>query len=113
MQSMAYLENLLASGEQPIRRTHQHWFVLVADARYAIIAWIAAVLLYVVSGALPDVIRPLLGWVIVVLVVGGLLYFGWQVLRWQNEEFVVTSRRVLQMEGVVNKRVVDSSLEKI
>jgi PH (Pleckstrin Homology) domain-containing protein/putative oligomerization/nucleic acid binding protein len=110
---MAYLDNLLASGEQPIRRTHQHWFVLVADARYAILAWIAAVLLYAVSGALPDTIRPLLGWVIVVLVVGGLLYFGWQVLRWQNEEFVVTSRRVLQMEGVVNKRVVDSSLEKI
>jgi len=110
---MAYLDNLLASGEQPIRRTHQHWFVLVADARYAILAWIAAVLLYVVSGSLPDTIRPLLGWVIVVLVVGGLLYFGWQVLRWQNEEFVVTSRRVLQMEGVVNKRVVDSSLEKI
>ena len=49
----------------------------------------------------------------VVLVVGGLLYFGWQVLRWTNEEFVVTSRRVLQSEGVVNKRVVDSSLEKI
>ena len=33
---MPYLDNLLASGEQPIRRTHQHWFVLVADARYAI-----------------------------------------------------------------------------
>jgi hypothetical protein len=49
----------------------------------------------------------------VALVIGGLLYLGWQVLRWQNEEFVVTSRRVLQMEGVVNKRVVDSSLEKI
>jgi hypothetical protein len=46
-------------------------------------------------------------------VVGGLLYFGWQVLRWTNEEFIVTSRRVLQSEGVINKRVVDSSLEKI
>ena len=30
-----------------------------------------------------------------------------------NEEFVVTTRRVLQLEGVVNKKVVDSSLEKI
>jgi hypothetical protein len=50
---------------------------------------------------------------VVVLVIGGLIYFGWQVLRWTNEEFVVTSRRVLQSEGVVNKRVVDSSLEKI
>ncbi|HEY8762111.1 MAG TPA: PH domain-containing protein, partial [Candidatus Dormibacteraeota bacterium] len=48
-----------------------------------------------------------------VLVVGGLLYLGWQILRWQNELFIVTSRRVLQAEGVINKRVVDSSLEKI
>jgi hypothetical protein len=113
---MAYLNNLLAAGEQPIRREHQHWFVLAADARYAIFAWIAAVALLVLSGNIlanaPDVQR-VVGWVVVVLVVGGLIYFGWQVLRWTNEEFVVTSRRVLQSEGVVNKRVVDSSLEKI
>jgi hypothetical protein len=113
---MAYLNNLLAAGEQPIRREHQHWFVLAADARYAIFAWIAAVALLILSGSIlasqPDIQR-IVGWVVVVLVVGGLLYFGWQVLRWTNEEFVVTSRRVLQSEGVVNKRVVDSSLEKI
>ena len=45
--------------------------------------------------------------------VGGLAYLGWQILRWVNEEFVVTTRRVLQMEGVLNKQLVDSSLEKI
>jgi hypothetical protein len=113
---MAYLNNLMAAGEQPIRREHQHWFVLAADARYAIFAWIGAILLWILSGSVlansPDLQR-IVGWIIVVLVVGGLLYFGWQVLRWTNEEFVVTSRRVLQSEGVVNKRVVDSSLEKI
>jgi membrane protein YdbS with pleckstrin-like domain len=113
---MAYLDNLLASGEQPLRREHQHWFVLAADARYAVFAWLLAVLLLIVNGAFlrdsPE-ISSVVGWVVVVLVVGGLLYFAWQVLRWQNEEFVVTSRRVLQTEGVINKRVVDSSLEKI
>jgi hypothetical protein len=113
---MAYLDNLLASGEQPLRREHQHWFVLLADARYAIYAWFAAVVLLVLSGTIfagnPTLSQPL-GWIVIVLVVAGLLYFAWQVLRWQNEEFVVTSRRVLQTEGVVNKRVIDSSLEKI
>jgi hypothetical protein len=110
---MGYLDNLLASGEQLLRREHQHWFVVVADARYAIFAWLAAIALLIVSGLAPDVLKAPLGWVIVVLVVGGLLYLGWQILRWQNEEFVVTSRRVLKTEGVVNKRVIDSSLEKI
>src|SRR6476620_3247408 len=110
---MPYLDNLLGSGEQPIRREHQHWFVVAADARYAILAWLLAIALWLVSGSLPDVLRPILGWLIVGLVIGGLLYFGWQILRWQNEEFVVTSRRVLKTEGVINNRVIDSSLEKI
>ena len=110
---MGYLDNLLASGEQTLRREHQHWFVVVADARYAFFAWVAAVALLILSGFAPDFLKAPLGWVVVVLVVGGLLYLGWQILRWQNEEFVVTSRRVLMTEGVVNKRVIDSSLEKI
>ena len=115
---MAYLDNLLASGEQPIRREHQHWFVVVADARYAIFAFVGALLLLIVSGLVPNDssgqgLRQILGYAVLALVVGGLLYLGWQILRWQNEEFVVTSRRVLQTEGVINKRVVDSSLEKI
>ena len=117
-QPMAYLDNLLASGEQPIRREHQHWFVVVADARYAIFAWLGAIALLILSGAVPNDaggqgLRQVIGYAVLVLVLGGLLYFGWQVLRWQNEEFVVTSRRVLQTEGVANKRVIDSSLEKI
>jgi hypothetical protein len=113
---MAYLDNLLANGEQPLRREHQHWFVVVADARYAIYAWVVALALLLVGQAVlkgTDTIAQAVGWIVVVLVVGGLLYLGWQILRWQNEEFVVTSRRVLQTEGVVNKRVIDSSLEKI
>jgi hypothetical protein len=116
---MGYLENRLATGEQPLRREHQHWFVLVANARYAILAWIVAILILILSGGITNdggagtTFRQLLGYVVLVLIVGGLLYFGWQVLRWQNEEFVVTTRRVLQVEGVVNKRTIDSSLEKI
>jgi hypothetical protein len=115
---MAYLDNLLASGEQQLKREHQHWFVVVADARYAIFAFVGALLLILLSGAVPNDsggqgLRQVIGYAVLALVVGGLLYLLWQILRWQNEEFVVTSRRVLQTEGVVNKRVVDSSLEKI
>ena len=116
---MPYLDNLLAEGEQPIRREHQHWFVLLADARYAILAWVAAALILILNNAVIGGntsftgISQAVGWVVLVLVIGGLLSFGWQVLRWQNELFVVTSRRVLQAQGVINKRVVDSSLEKI
>jgi len=113
---MPYLDSRLASGEAVLRREHQHWFVLLANARYAIGAWVLAILLLIlVQAAFRDntTVSSLIGWLVIALVVGGLLSFGWQVLRWQNEEFVVTSRRVLQTEGVVNKQIIDSSLEKI
>jgi hypothetical protein len=112
---MPYLDGMLASGEQPVRRDHQHWFVLVADARYGILAILAAIALLVLRGLARtsgDLDR-VIGFVVLALVVGGLLYIGWQVLRYLNEEYVVTTRRVLQSEGVINKRVTDSSLEKI
>jgi hypothetical protein len=111
---MSYLDKRLATGEQPLRREHQHWFVVVADARYAIFAFIGAIVLIFLSGLIDNAdIKRLIGYVVLILVVGGLLYLGWQVLRWQNEEFVVTSRRVLQTQGVINKQIIDSSLEKI
>ncbi len=112
---MPYIDGKLASGERVLRREHQHWFVLVADARYGILAIVAAILLLILRGAARTTgqFDALIGWVVVALVVGGLAYLGWQILRWVNEEFVVTTRRVLQMEGVLNKQLVDSSLEKI
>jgi hypothetical protein len=110
---MAYIDQMLASGEQPVRRDHQHWFVLIADARYGILSVVVAVVLLFLSASLTGFPHDVLSIVVPVLLIGGLLVIGWQFLRWKNEEYVVTTRRVLQLEGVINKRVLDSSLEKI
>jgi Bacterial PH domain/Short C-terminal domain len=111
---MAYIDSLLASGERPLKREHQHWFILVADAFYGILAILIAIALLFLSGNLGQgTARDLLGWAIVIITVGGLVYLAWEALQWTNREFVVTTRRVLQMEGVLNKKVTDSSLEKI
>ena len=110
------LDKFLATGETPLRSEHQHWFVLIANAAYAIVMWLIAVVLLVLSSTIfngNSGITSLLGWVVVVLVVVGLAWFGWQVLVWQNEQFVLTNRRVLRLTGVLNKTVMDSSLEKI
>jgi Bacterial PH domain/Short C-terminal domain len=111
---MANIDSLLASGERPIKIERQHWFILVANAAYGLIAIVIAILLLFVSGNLGQgAARDLLGWAIIVIVVGGLAYLAWESLQWTNREFVVTNRRVLQLEGVLNKKVIDSSLEKI
>src|SRR4029453_10606162 len=106
VQAMAYIDSLLASGERPIKGEHQHWFILVPNAAYGVVALVIAIFLLFISGNLGQgAVRDILGWAIVIIVIGGLAYLGWESLRWTNREFVVTTRRVLQMEGVINKKV--------
>ncbi|MEO8571164.1 MAG: PH domain-containing protein, partial [Chloroflexota bacterium] len=57
--------------------------------------------------------RDALSLVTAVLFIGGLLFLLWDTLRYLNQEYILTNRRVIQVEGVVNKRATDSSLEKI
>ena len=112
---MPYTDTLLANGERIVRRAHQHWFVLVWNARWAIAAVLAALALVVLrsaSGA-TGAVMDILGFVTLGLVVGGVIWIGWSYLRYQNEEYTVTNRRLIHAEGVINKRSMDSSLEKI
>ena len=43
----------------------------------------------------------------------GVAAFLWGILRYRNEEYLITNRRLIHAEGVVNKKTTDSSLEKI
>src|SRR5829696_6761062 len=110
-----YAESLLASGERVVRREHQHWFILVANTRYAILALVAAALLTFVSVwfGLDGVSWQVLGVLTLVLFVYGVAAFLWGILRYRNEEYLITNRRLIHAEGVVNKKTTDSSLEKI
>ncbi len=54
-----------------------------------------------------------LGLVTAIVVVLVPLLGAWAYLQWDNDRDVLTNRRIVQVEGVVNKRAVDSSLEKI
>jgi membrane protein YdbS with pleckstrin-like domain len=110
-----YAESLLASGERVVRREHQHWFILVANTRYAILALIGAAVLTVVSVwfGIDGVLWQVLGVLTLVLFVYGILAFLWGILRYRNEEYLITNRRLIHAEGVVNKKTTDSSLEKI
>jgi membrane protein YdbS with pleckstrin-like domain len=110
-----YADSLLASGERVLRRAHQHWFVFVANARYAVFAFIAAIVLTSLrvwlngSGAIWEI----LGWITLAVFVFGILSFLWSILRFRNEEYLITNRRIIHAEGVINKKTTDSSLEKI
>ncbi len=113
---MAYADTLLATGERILLRQRQHWFVLVAGARWALLALVVGFALVVLraAGTLPGgFLGDLLFWATIALLVVGAAGALWAELRWQNTEYVVTTRRIIACEGVVNRRATDSSLEKI
>ena len=107
---MAYVDGLLADGERVMRRARQHWFVMVWDAKEAVLAIVLAVVagilrLLVVTG--DGVMQSILGWLVLVLLVGGLAWLAWAWLVYRSREFVITNRRIIQTLGLVNKKASD------
>lgn len=106
---MNYLEQLLGQNEQVLLIARQSWVVLV---REVIINLIAAAIVIgltpVATGAFPPY-----GWLVGLLVLLPIGRFVLQFLHWVNREYVVTNRRVIQIDGMINKNVIDSSLEKV
>lgn len=112
---MSYTDTLLASGERVVRRDRQHWFILVGNARFGILALVGAFALLVVAlvTSASGTLWNILGIATLVLFVFGLVMIGWSWLRYKNEEYAITTRRLIHSGGVVNKVATDSSLEKI
>lgn len=106
---MNYLEQLLAQNEEILLVARQSWVVLVREVLIALVltAGIIGVAL-VASGPFPQY-----WWLVGILILLPMGRFVVQFLHWANREYVVTNRRVIQINGLVNKNVVDSSLEKV
>ena len=115
---MGYADGLLTSGERVVHREKQHWWVFIWGAKWTILAMIAALLLLILSngmesGGFLGTIKTLLSWLAAAVFIGGIALLFWTILSYLSQEYVVTNRRVIDTQGVVNKRAADSSLEKI
>ena len=105
---MGYVESLLAENEVIVVQTRQHWIVWAKS-------FLVNAILLVVIVALAIVAMPL-GFISIALACLTIIPIGAFVrtyLGWWNEEYLVTNRRVIQAEGIINKHVIDSSLEKV
>ena len=110
---MSYADGLLSTGERIAHREKQHWFVFVWGAKLAVGAIVLGLILLVLSQSIGPDQRTIVGIAVAALILGGLAVLGWHILRYLNQEYVLTNRRVLQVAGVLNKTSTDSSLEKI
>jgi uncharacterized membrane protein YdbT with pleckstrin-like domain len=106
-----YLKNLLGEDEHVLFITRQHWLVLLAEILSESILAIALIVLITLIWWLwlPNLLVPL-GYLLLLL---PLLSLWRDVLIWRNRQYVVTNWRVIQLSGVINKSVTDSSLEKV
>ena len=107
-----YLKKVLSDDEVIMRITRRHWIVRVFRTMWwALTFWAmlaGAAWLYRTTQEGDDrwmwvaglAVIPLLGWI-------------WEHLVWRNQMNVMTSRRIIQTEGVLNKKVSDSLLEKL
>lgn len=109
--SDTYLKSLLGEREEIVLVAHQHWFLLLR----AILPEVALIILSIIlvtmlwAGLLGTPLVAL-GYLLIILPIISLLR---DTLGWANHKYVVTSRRVIQVMGVFNKNVIDSSLEKV
>jgi uncharacterized membrane protein YdbT with pleckstrin-like domain len=107
----SYLESLLAHNEKILRVARQHWFMLVRsiafEAVLVVVVFAAVTALALIPGL--QVLAPF-GLLLALVPIGMLAR---DVLTWWNRQYVITSRRVIQIRGTLNKSVTDSSLEKV
>ncbi|RMF38965.1 MAG: hypothetical protein D6759_00295 [Chloroflexi bacterium] len=107
---MGYIDRLLSRNERVVFVTRRHWLTLLptllGDAVLTLLALGAVVLLFrsdwKILAILPLVLAAL-----------PLIHLLVRLLNWWNLQYLVTNRRVMEVRGVINKRVSDSSLEKV
>ena len=109
-----YADRLLADGERVALRSRQHVLATFLEGRIAWALLILSVVVLVLDLQLASgIFRDLFGWVGLALLVIGLAWLGQIYLSWYSQDYLVTNRRVIKVEGIFSKRSADSSLEKI
>jgi uncharacterized membrane protein YdbT with pleckstrin-like domain len=110
-----YLQSLLGERENIILATRHHWFVLASSIVLEIVL-ILIIFITTLSLSIYLSNQPAL---LIVAVIGFILLLipiatgTRDILNWSSHQFIITNHRVMQISGVFNKSVIDSSLDKV
>jgi hypothetical protein len=111
---MSYARNLLSRGEEIVFESRQHWFAVLAETwLYVIGAILALALLIWQTTSKAGQFTGVLEIIALVALIICLAYIGLKVWAWRNQEYLITTRRVIKAQGIFNKEMGDSSLEKV
>jgi uncharacterized membrane protein YdbT with pleckstrin-like domain len=112
-----YVQRMLAESEKILVITRQHWFVVASsiffESAMIVFSLVALIVGVFVVKSVPPVAEVIIGLACFIII----LFMGISMLRdiliWWNRQYIITSMRVIQISGVVNKNLTDSSLEKV
>ena len=111
-----YLQSLLGEREKIVLVTRHHWFVLARSIIFEVflilVIFTATIVGTVaISASSPfRFIVPLIGFIFLLIPIAT----GTRdVLDWTHHQYIITNFRVMQISGIFNKSVIDSSLDKV
>ena len=109
----SYLDSLLGERERIVLIARQHWFILFSSI-FLELSLILIILAATVSAAIfltpYALIIVAVGFALMMLPIATMTR---DILNFANRQYIVTNRRVMQISGILNKNVQDSSLEKV
>jgi uncharacterized membrane protein YdbT with pleckstrin-like domain len=112
---MSYADSLMAKDERALYRDRQHWLAPVSDAlRPIVVVLVGLVIFFFATVVKADGMAwQLLAGLSAILLIVGIVWIAIVYLTWRNEEYIITNRRVIKIEGLLDKKSGDSSLDKI
>jgi uncharacterized membrane protein YdbT with pleckstrin-like domain len=99
---------MLGENERIVLVTRQHWFVLSSMIFLEIVVTLGVMV--GITFATVNFPPAAFAYGLILLPLLSMLH---DILEWSNRQYIVTNRRVIQIFGIFNKSVVDSSLEKV
>jgi uncharacterized membrane protein YdbT with pleckstrin-like domain len=108
-----YVESLLGDREKIIMVAHQHWFILMSAILLEIVIILIIIALTIIAGAYLPEFALLIGAIGTILLLLPISTMVRDIMDWMNRQFIITNRRVIQISGILNKNVTDSSLGKV
>ena len=112
---MGYTESLLATNEQILYRTKQHWMAPIFGTIAGVLVLIGGVVLFVALLAVDlwSALETVGLWASIALTVIGVGMVGYSYIQWWVEDYAVTNQKVLKVAGLLRKRTSGAALEKI
>jgi len=104
-----YINTLLGENEKMLLVTRQHWFVLFGSILLELV-FIIILLVALTTAAIFLSPFSAIGYLVLLIPLGSMVR---DILIWYNRQYIVSNRRVMQVNGIINKNVIDSSLEKV